>query len=336
MISVLIPCYNVANTVDDTIASLVQQTLQDFEVILVDDGSTDDTVTHLQDWALQDKRITVISCPHRGIIPALNTGISACIAEYIARLDADDLCPPQRLQRQVEELAAHPELALVSSLVMGFPADAIRDEFRVYIDWLNSLKTDEDIKHAIFIQSPLAHPSVTYRKEWVERVGGYQDHGWAEDYDLWQRLYLAGVNFGKLPEVLLKWRDHPRRLTRTDDRYSTNNDLRLKAYYLLKGQLSAGDAVIFWGNSTAAHQLGDLLLQAGYPSVGYAGFQQTAADHSKKTAPTIPIEVLFQKLQSNHPPVVLIDEKDTEQKIAIVNSLEHMHLHQGRNWWLVG
>src|SRR3990172_3586333 len=116
--------------------------------------------------------------------------------------------------------------------------------FRLYLDWLNSLVSDADIRREIFVESPLAHPSVVFLRRWVEQVGGYQDHGWPEDYDLWLRLYLAGANFAKVPEVLLYWRESPERLTRRDGRYALENFLRAKAHYLKRGPLAGGEAVI--------------------------------------------------------------------------------------------
>ena len=81
------------------------------------------------------------------------------------------------------------------------------------------------IAREIWIESPLAHPSVVMRRTCLERLGGYQDHGWPEDYDLWLRMHLAGERLAKVPEVLLDWREHPARLTRIDSRYAVENFL---------------------------------------------------------------------------------------------------------------
>jgi hypothetical protein len=83
----------------------------------------------------------------------------------------------------------------------------------------------------MFVQNPLVHSSAVFRQEWGERVKWYQYHGWAADYDLWVRSYLAGAAFGKIDEILLEWRDHPQRLTRTDRAYSPSNNLSLNAHY---------------------------------------------------------------------------------------------------------
>jgi len=97
------------------------------------------------------------------------------------------------------------------------------------------------------VESPLANPSTCFRKSVIDKVGGYQDHGWPEDYDLWLRLYLAGARFAKIQEFLLEWREHPERLTHRDSRYSVENFLRAKAHYIKKGPAKDRDGVFVWG-----------------------------------------------------------------------------------------
>jgi glycosyltransferase involved in cell wall biosynthesis len=335
-ISVLMPCYNVAATVDEAIASLVTQSLPDFDAVLVDDGSTDDTLNCLQAWVDRDQRIRVLQRPHQGIIMALNAGLEACRSEYIARMDADDRSSPQRLSRQVSMLTEHPEYAVISSLVKGFPADNLGHEFKNYIDWLNSLLTDVDIKFNMFLQSPLAHPSVAYRREWVLRLGGYEDHGWAEDYDLWVRLFLAGANFCKIPEVLVEWRDHPQRLTHTDGRYSKQSDLRLKAHYLAKGPLFGCDEIIIWGTSTYAQQLGDQLIQLGCPLSGYVTTQPLQEEHLNLMAPVIHLSEFHPRLHSSNLPIVLVAENDPIARKDAIQQLRSSQLQPGISWWVTG
>jgi glycosyltransferase involved in cell wall biosynthesis len=335
-ISVLMPCYNVASTVDEAIHSLVAQSLPDFEAVLVDDGSTDDTLNRLKAWADHDQRIRVLRRHHQGIIAALKTGLEACRSEYIARMDADDLSNPQRLSWQVRMLTQHPEYSVISSLVRGFPADNLGNEFKDYIDWLNTLLTNEDIKLNMFRQSPLAHPSVAYRREWVLRVGGYQDHGWAEDYDLWVRLFLAGANFCKIPEVLLEWRDHPQRLTHTDGRYSKRSDLQLKAHYLAEGPLVGCEEIAIWGTGTYAQQLGEQLIQLGCPLSGYVTTQTVQEEQLNHMAPIIRCSEFYPKLRSSNLPMVLVAENDPTARADAIQKLTSTPSQQGINWWVVG
>ncbi len=333
-VSVLIPCFNVDTTIDEALSSLKAQSLQDFEVVLVDDGSEDETLPHLHNWAGADPRFRVIALPHGGIIPALNAGLEACQSNIIARMDADDRSAPDRLQQQVDMLTAHPEIAVVSSLIRGFPEEKLGVEFREYINWLNELLTDDEIKQRMYLKSPLAHPSVAFRRTWVNQVGGYQDHGWAEDYDLWLRLFQAGAHFIKVPQVLLEWRDHPRRLTHTDGRYSEQSDLNLKAHYLMKGPLSTHDKVLIWGANHTARQLAAKLLELGSTILGFV-----ATDNQIVGDLHLPLISPFEfdkTYQFQHPPCLLVIENDPRQKLDIMQQLAAHHLCQGIDWWEVG
>jgi glycosyltransferase involved in cell wall biosynthesis len=333
IVSILMPCYNVAGTVAETLESLESQTLADFEVIAVDDGSSDNTLDILQAWANQDARFRVLTRAHEGIIPALNAGLAACQAPLVARMDADDLAHPERLARQVAYLDQHPDVALVSCLVRGFPEDTLREGFRIYIEWLNSLVSDEDIRREIFVESPVAHPSVTYRKAWVDKLGGYQERGWAEDYDLWLRLYLAGARFAKIPEVLLSWREHPKRLTRTDSRYSLENFLRAKAYYLKQGPLSGREAVILWGAGMMGRRLGKQLQRQDVPLVVYVDIDPKKIGRTRRGLPIIAPEELMTWWKRYSYPVLLAAVGARGARELIRQRLTDFGLVEGEDWW---
>ena len=177
-LSVLMPCYNVAATLHATLESLATQTFVDFEIVAVDDGSTDATVDLLETWANSEPRLRLMRCPHLGIIEALNAGLAECRAPLVARMDADDLAHPRRFELQLDYMQQNPDLGLVACLVKGFPEEDLREGFRNYIAWLNSLVADEEIKGERFVESPLAHPSVVFRKDIIREAGGYQEHGW--------------------------------------------------------------------------------------------------------------------------------------------------------------
>jgi glycosyltransferase involved in cell wall biosynthesis len=332
-VSVLMPCYNAAATLSEALESLALQTFRDFEVVAVDDGSTDATKEILETWARQDSRCRVFSQPHRGIIPSLNAGLALCHAPYIARMDADDRAFPERLERQAAYLDAHPEIALVSCQVSGFPADQVREGFRLYLDWLNALVTDEEIRREIFIESPLPHPSVTFRKDWVEQLGGYEEHGWPEDYDLWLRMYLARGRFAKLPQVLLDWREHPERLTRADCRYSVENFLRAKAYYLARGPLKDRDAVIIWGAGMMGRRLGKQLQRQNLPLVAFVDIDPKKIGRTRRRQPIIFPEELLDWWGQFERPALLAAVGARGARDLIRQRLVKLGLVEGRDWW---
>lgn len=335
LVSVLIPCYNAEATLSQALESLACQTLGDFEVILVDDSSRDATPAILRDWASRDKRIQVYTQPHAGIIAALNLGLNYCRANYIARMDCDDISLPQRLEHQVNYLQIHPEVALVSCLVEGYPPENVREGFRLYIQWLNSLVRDEDIRREIFVESPFAHPSVMLRKTWLEKAGGYQEHGWAEDYDLWLRMYLSGAHFAKLNQVLLLWRESPDRLTRTDPRYSVENFIRAKAYYLSQGPLVGRDGVIIWGAGMMGRRLSKHLLRQGMPLVAFIDIDPAKIGRSRRGLPILSPEALPDLWDNYKNPALLAAVGSRGARQLIRQRLESFGLQEGCDWWSV-
>lgn len=333
--SVLMPCFNVAKTLDEALQSILEQTLQRIEVVAVDDGSTDTTASMLASWRQRDSRVRVVSLAHRGIIEALNAGLEICRAPFIARMDADDRAHPERLAKQVAFLEDHPDVAVVGCLVEGFPIEEVREGFRIYMDWLNRLVTPEAIARAIYVESPLAHPSVVIWRSWLERVGGYQEHGWPEDYDLWLRMHLAGARFAKLPEVLLYWREHPQRLTRTDSRYSVENFLRAKAKYLCQGPLAKRDALIVWGAGEMGRRLSKHLLREGAPLVSFVDIDPAKIGRTRRDRPIIAPEDLLDWFRRYKHPVVLAAVGSRGARALIRDRLIGLGLTEGEDWWAV-
>lgn len=332
-LSVLMPCYNAAATLDEALGSLVQQTYTDFEIVAVDDGSTDATRELLARWSVDEPRLRVIDQEHSGIVQALNSGLEGCRGEYVARMDADDRCHPERFARQLAYLEAHPDTALVSCKVKAFPQGQVREGFLIYLEWQNALLTDEDIRREIFVESPFAHPSVTFRKDVILQVGSYQERGWAEDYDLWLRLYLAGAGFAKLPEVLLGWRESPERLTRTHGRYSLENFLRAKAHYLVQGPLVGRDALILWGAGMIGRRLSKHLLRLNAPLVAFIDIDPRKIGGTRRGLPILPPEALLKWWGRYEKPILLAAVGARGARALIRQQLESMGLREGVDWW---
>ena len=335
VVSVLMPCYNTAGTLTLALESLAQQTLTDFELIAVDDGSTDETISLLQEWAAGDARINIVSQSHGGIVQALNAGLRVCQADYIARMDADDLAYPDRLARQAAFLDQHPDTALVGCQVKAFPPGEVRRGFEIYLDWQNSLLTDESIRREIFVESPFAHPSVMVHKNWLLAEGGYQERGWPEDYDLWLRLYLSGARFAKLPEVLLQWREHEDRLTRQDSRYSLENFLRLKAHYLVRGPLVGRESVLVWGAGMVGRRLSKHLQRQGAPLSAFVDVDPQKIGRTRRGLPILSPEDLPAWWQSSPQPVVLAAVGARGARRLIRQHLTQQGLQEGIAWWSV-
>jgi glycosyltransferase involved in cell wall biosynthesis len=246
-VSVLLPCFNAAAFLPACLESLLAQSFSRFEIVAVDDGSEDGTDRLLERAGESDPRLRVFRQGHHGVATTLRTATTKARAPLVARMDADDICRPERLAVQVEFLRDHPEVGVVASRVRLFPRERLTDGLLRYESWVNGLLTHEQISKDLFVESPLPHPSVMMRRDCLERVGGYREMGWPEDYDLWMRMARAGVRFAKSPHELLHWRDWPERASRVDPRFSDESFLRLKEHFLLDTFLAGRREVSIWG-----------------------------------------------------------------------------------------
>ena len=246
-VSVLLPVRNGADFLAGALDSIATQSFRDWECIVVDDGSTDDSVDIAARFAAHDPRFKVAARQHVGLVAALNAGLDLCSAPLVARMDADDISLPHRLEKQATLLHEQPEITLCGCLVEAFPPEHVGEGMALYIDWLNSVADEADIARDFFVESPFAHPSVMFRRDAVVAVGGYQDHGWPEDYDLWMRLFVSGARFTKVPETLYLWRDYPERMSRTHRSYTIPKFRKLKAHYLLQSRLRSRSRITLWG-----------------------------------------------------------------------------------------
>jgi glycosyltransferase involved in cell wall biosynthesis len=272
LISVVLPVFNGAATITRAVASIQAQRSTDWELIVVDDGSTDQTVPILQKLAAVDQRIRLFPQPHQGIVSALNLGLNQGNAPFIARMDADDEAYPDRFSEQVALLAARPDIGLVSGLVEFGGERWSSAGYALHTDWMNTLRDPVEIGLNRFIESPLAHPSVMFRRVLIAQLGGYRDGDFPEDYELWLRWLDAGVKMAKVPRVLLRWNDTPGRLSRQDDRYRFEAFYRCKAVYLarwLKANVPPSRKLLVWGAGRPTRRRAGYLVPEGICIGGY-------------------------------------------------------------------
>lgn len=233
-ISVLMPCHNCSQTLPAALDSLLEQNFSDFEILAVNNGSTDATAEILQSYAGLEPRLRVLSLQQAGIVNALNYGLAQAKGRYVARMDADDMCLPTRMQDQIDYLEAHPQVGLVGGQVIHQDGPEPSPGRAAYVQWHNRLITPEQCTVHRFVECPLAHPTFMFSRSLVSQLGGYRYGQFPEDYELVLRFAEHGVGLGKVPKPVIIWRDGPTRLSRRDPRYFQSAMYTLKSPFLAR------------------------------------------------------------------------------------------------------
>ncbi len=320
-ISILLPAYNAQRYIRQATASIRNQTFGDFEAIIVDDASTDETGEIAQSLACADNRFRVVKLGnHAGIVNALNTALAMARAPYVCRMDADDIMHPRRLEIQYRYMQEHSQTDVLGSKVSLFSHNGITDGYRRYMRWLNETCDHATICRDIYVESPLAHPSVMMPAKRLAELGGYMDNGWPEDYDLWLRCFHAGYRFAKVAQTLLYWRDAPHRLSRTDNRYSIEQFHACKGYYLARHSLADRKTIIAWGAKRYSRILLQHLVNQGVSIAAYVDVD------SKKIGNTI-----------NRIPVISPDDlRHFPRSYPIVSYVSRDGVREKIRSWLIG
>jgi len=333
-VSVLLPVRDAAATLESCLWSLQRQSLERIEVVAVNDGSRDGSDRLLDRWAAEDGRIRVLHQAADGLVAALNLGLARCSAPLVARMDADDVSHPHRLELQAAYLEKHRDVGVVSCLVQHFPRRGVGEGFRIYEAWLNSLRDHEQMERERFIESPLAHPSAMVRRDGLVDAGGYHDRGWPEDYDLWLRLFEAGVRFAKVGKPLFFWREHGRRLTRRDPRYAPAAFLRCKAHYLSRGPLAAAGRVVVWGAGRTGRMLSKCLVdQEGVAIEAFIDIDPDKIGRRARGRPIEPPERLGALLTPRTKVLAAVGSRGARQLIR--SRLDALGLTEGVDYWCV-
>ena len=208
MVTVLMSVYNGCPYVQAAVASILEQTFTDFEFMIIDDGSTDQTAAVLDTF--DDPRIRRLVHPtNRGLTVSLNEGLALAAGRYVARQDADDVSRPDRLARQVAFLEAHPEVSVVGAQARLIDAEGHPIRTRMLATPLSNV----GVRFKLMFDGPLIHSTVMFRRKTVYDGSRGYDAAWStnQDYELWSRLAQQGCVMVNLPDVLLDHRHHPHR-----------------------------------------------------------------------------------------------------------------------------
>ena len=264
----MLPVRDGAATLDRALRSLAAQTFGAFEAIVVDDGSRDDTPALVHEWEKRDPRVRGLRTEPAGIVSALQLGLAEARAPLVARMDADDVCRPERFEIQTAFLR-RTGLAGCGAQVRMTPSSRLTPRGAEYEAWVNAMTDWDAVRADLFVECPLAHPTFLFWTHVLQEAGGYRDRGWPEDYDLLLRLWRAGHRFVAAPQVLLDWNQDGARLSRTHPAYSIDAFRACRVHHLCKSLLAGRDGVAIWGAGPTGKRLALECLRQGVAVRGF-------------------------------------------------------------------
>jgi len=258
MISIVMPMRNALPYLEECITSIINQTFTNWELIVVNDHSTDDSFKVLTEFAKQDIRINVLNNTGKGIIDALQLAYSKTSGNYITRMDADDIMPKRKLELMRQVLVENPKAVTTGKI--KYIGDNLREGYQKYEVWMNELMENNSHYEQIYRECVIPSPAWMMSRNTFDKIGGFNPNIYPEDYDLTLRIYKAKIPIIPVKEVVHIWRDYNERTSRNDPNYAFNAFEELKTKYFLEIDFNSSKTLVLWGGGKKGKKIA-LLLQ---------------------------------------------------------------------------
>lgn len=257
------PVKNAGAYLEECLRSIISQTETDWELIAVNDGSTDNSWQILNDFAGQDDRITILNNNGSGIIDALRMAYTESKGKLITRMDADDRMAPQKLEVLSQNLVEYGKGHLATGFVKYFSETALGEGYMKYEQWLNGLTADGSNYTDIYKECVIPSPCWMVWREDLDCCGAFEPNIYPEDYDLCFRFYEQNLKVVPCNDVLHHWRDHSTRTSRIDPHYADNSFLELKLNWFLQLDHNPKRPLMLWGAGAKGKALAKQLVENG-------------------------------------------------------------------------
>jgi len=255
------PFYNAEAYIREALLAVQEQDFSDWELLLVDDASTDAGRAVVEEFVLEDSRFRLFINPEKGIIPALQLGLDAARGKYIGRFDADDRLPPDRLRLMSSFLDGSKSKTIITGLAQYFSDRPISNGYAKYQNWLNETNLNGETWEEIYRECPIGSPNWLMNREELIEVGGFKGLSYPEDYDWCFRCYQHQFEVHCLSATTLFWREHPLRTSRNSEHYQQQAFFELKIRRFT--ELEAFEELIIWGTGRKARLAASLLDDLG-------------------------------------------------------------------------
>jgi len=240
------PVKNTGTFLHDCLNSIINQDLSDWELLAVDDHSTDDSFKVLQEYSKKDKRIKIFKNNETGIIAALRLALKMSKGEYITRMDSDDIMVLNKLQSLKDALTNQNDLAI--GLVEYFSHNnTLGEGYKKYAEWLNTLTSSQQNFSEIYKECVVPSPCWMMHKNTLEKCGAFDNNIYPEDYDLCFRMRRSKLKIKTTNSINHRWRDYAERTSRNDQNYAQNSFIPIKMKYFIEDDLDPNFELVVWG-----------------------------------------------------------------------------------------
>ncbi len=265
LVSILIPFKNTSQYLPECIDSILNQSYTNWELVIVDDGSTDDSYNVVESFSDNDNRIILFKNSGSGIIEALRMAFKHCKGDYITRMDSDDIMIPNKLEVLLEGLRNHGKGHVAVGLVKYFSSKGINDGYAKYEVWLNNLTKKGTNFSEIYKECVIPSPCWMIHKDDLITCDAFNPNDYPEDYDLTFRFYKHDFKCIPCDEVLHEWRDYSTRTSRIHEHYATNHFIDLKLRYYLELHYDSNRPLAIWGAGEKGKFIAKLLIKKNIP-----------------------------------------------------------------------
>lgn len=257
------PVKNAAPFLFACLQSIQQQEFVHWELLAVNDHSSDSSLEILQEFSIKDPRIIVFQNPGQGIIEALRHGYANSSGALITRMDADDLMPSCKLKVMHKHLIELGEGHVATGLVEYFSEDTLGEGYRNYANWLNALTRKSANFKAIYKECVIPSPCWMMHRSDLDRIGAFDADRYPEDYDLCFRMYAEKLRLCGSPKILHYWRDHGNRASRNDPNYRDQGFIPLKLHYWFQLERDTSRPLVLWGAGKKGKAIAAQMEQRG-------------------------------------------------------------------------
>lgn len=324
------PLRNSAKFICDALDSIINQSYSNWELIIVDDHSVDDSIGLIEKYQKLHSQIFWFNNPGKGIIPALKFGFSKAQGKFICRFDSDDKMPKDRLKIMLNKWNESSQNKTIVTGQVEYFGKTISEGYKNYEKWLNQINSDGEQWSNIYRECVIASPNWLMRKQDLLAIGAFNNLEYPEDYDLVLKCYQAGFQIQYCEETTLYWREHPERTSRNSEHYQQRAFFQLKISQFLKFE-NKGQKILIWGSTKKGRLSASILLEKGYdfiwmdlnPQQFPNGIQGQKVISFLETSAFNPLETQ----------ILLCIYPENDQKRKIKAYLESLNFLEGKNYW---